>query len=248
MERETVCFRDSIRKTFISYSIVPVVVTALVLLAITGLAWNNAVTYRNEKENRETAEKLTQATDVWYAMINEAGEAFLKNGGAVARDRIAGILYEKCGGFGETGNLVMLHPSGKVLYTSKGDVPYYLNDSEYRDWGILRNIRKAEGITVTALAEGNICMGKAVYEKDELKCLVVYIVPDEVLMQITGAVKSFFALTDENGWIYSENNKMLSDTYGKLAKEFDADTGYVKKTLLPLQECRQKRSCGIHRG
>jgi sensor histidine kinase YesM len=238
MNRETVCFRDSIRKTFISYSIVPVVVTALVILSITGIAWNNAVTYRNENENRETAEKISHATDIWYGMINEAAEAFLKNDGSVPKDRIAGILYEKCGEFGETGNLVMLEPSGGVLYASAGNVPYYLKEAQYMDWGILHNIRKATGITVTALSEGNICMGKAVYEKDELKCLVVYIVPDEVIKQMTGAVERFFAITDENGWIYAENSKMLRDAYGKLAAAFDTDTGYVKASGKLYYLCR----------
>ncbi len=245
MNKETVCFRDSIRKTFIGYSIVPVVVTALVLLAITGFAWSHSVTYRNEKENRETSDEISRVMDVWYLMTEDMADTFVENDCIVSRDRIFEILYERCGEFGETGNLVILSPDREVLFTSKGTVPYYLTEPAYSDWGILYTAGRAEGRTVTGLSEGDICIGKSIYENGGLKGVIVYIVPEAVISRITATGERYLAVTDENGWIWSGNNKMLSDAYGKIANNFDRETGYLKNDGKLYYLCRTATKCGL---
>ena len=244
MNKETVCFRDSIRRTFISYSMVPVVVVALLILAIVGFSWTYSATYMNERENRETSEELSRVMGVWYGMINEVRSAFLKNGCAV-KDQTSRILYDSCGDFGDTGNLVVLSADQEVLYTSKGTAPYYLTEPQYSDWGILMAARRASGAAVTVLGEGELCIGRGVYEGNDLKCFIVYVVPESVIVRIAGKSERIIAIADEKGWIYTSNNKNLSDTYGKLSGEFDKDTGFFKAGRKIYYLCRTLTKEGL---
>lgn len=228
MNRDADCFRESIRKTFIRYSMVPVVVVAIVVLAIIGFSWTYSVTYMNGKDNKETADKLTKVMNIWYSVLDEVEKECLGEDGNVEKERIYKILYDSCGEYGETGNLVVLSPEQTVLFSSEGDVPYYLTLPQYSEWGILGSVSAAEGRKATALTEGDLCIGKGVYGANGLKYILIYIVPEEVVLQAAGTGERYLAVTDRNGWIYVSNNKKLSDTYGKIAREYDKDTGYIK--------------------
>jgi len=245
MNREAVSFRESIRRTFIRYSMVPVVVVALLVLVIIGFSWTYSVTYRNARENRETAGELKRVTDVWYGMLAEVEWGFFKNGEVLSTNKTYNVLYDSCREFGETGNLVVLSPEFEVLFSSKGTVPYYLTEPQYYDWGILHAVTKAYGRTVTSLAEGNLCIGKGVYSAGVLKCIMVYIIPDDVILRLAGSGERYLAITDENGRIYASNNMILHDTYGKISKEFDKETGYIKAAGKLYYLCRTEIDKGL---
>ncbi|MBO7335833.1 MAG: hypothetical protein J6U42_02730, partial [Lachnospiraceae bacterium] len=218
MNRDADCFRESIRKTFIRYSMVPVVVVAIAVLAIIGFSWTYSVTYMNGKDNRETAEKLTKVMNVWYGVLDEVERECLDGDGNVAKEEIYRILYDNCGEYGKTGNLVVLTPDQKVLFSSEGNVPYYLTLPQYSEWGILGSAAAAQGRKATSLTEGDLCIGKTVYEAGKPGYILVYIAPEEVVLQASGTGERYLAITDRNGWIYVSNNKKLSDTYGKIAR------------------------------
>jgi sensor histidine kinase YesM len=74
---------------------------------------------------------------------------------------------------------------------------------------------------------------------------MVYIIPDDVILRLAGSGERYLAITDENGRIYASNNMILHDTYGKISKEFDKETGYIKAAGKLYYLCRAEIDKGL---
>ncbi|MBR6004242.1 MAG: sensor histidine kinase [Lachnospiraceae bacterium] len=229
MNKETVSFRENIRRTFIRYSLVPVVAAAVVVLVIIGFSWTYSMTYLNQKDNKQTADELTRIVNIYYQMIDDVEKSYVKNDMKVNKDEIFKVIYERCSEFGEIGNLLVLTKNQEVLFSSKNTAPHFLTDKQYSDWGIWYSIKNNRGRTETTLTEKSLCIGRGIYDGDELKAAIIYIVPGDVISSMAGKRERFLAITDKNGWIYASNTKSLEDTYGKVLDTYDKDSGYIRQ-------------------
>ena len=142
MNKETVSFRESIRRTFIRYSLVPVVAAAVVVLVIIGFSWTYSMAYLNQKDNKQTAEELTRIVNIYYQMVDDVEKSYVNNGYNVSKDETFKHIYSRCAEFGEIGNLIILSPDREVLFSSKNTVPFFLTGKQYSDWGIWYAIKE----------------------------------------------------------------------------------------------------------
>jgi len=229
MNKETVSFRESIRRTFIRYSLVPVVAAAVVVLVIIGFSWTYSVAYMNQKDNKQTADELTRIENIYYQMIDDVEKSYVNNGYKISKDEIFKHIYRRCAEFGEIGNLIILSDDRDILFSSKNTVPLFLTEKQYSNWGILYAIKENKGSTRTVLTEKSLCIGRSVYEGDDLKCHIIYIVPGDVISSMAGVKERFLAITDKNGWVYASNTKKLEGAFGKIPDTYDRESGYIRQ-------------------
>ncbi|MBQ9862307.1 MAG: sensor histidine kinase [Lachnospiraceae bacterium] len=245
MNKETVSFRESIRRTFIRYSLVPVVAAAVVVLVIIGFSWTYSMAYLNQKDNKQTAEELTRIVNIYYQMVDDVEKSYVNNGYNVSKDETFKHIYSRCAEFGEIGNLIILSPDREVLFSSKNTVPFFLTGKQYSDWGIWYAIKENKGSTQTVLTEKSLCIGRGVYDGDTLKCAIVYIVPGDVISSMAGVKERFLAITDKNGWIYASNTKKLEDSYGKILDVYNKESGYIKQNNGLFYLCKSVTNKGL---
>ena len=245
MNKETVSFRESIRRTFIRYSLVPVVAAAVVVLVIIGFSWTYSMAYLNQKDNKQTAEELTRIVNIYYQMVDDVEKSYVEKDYKVSKDEIFKHIYARCSEFGEIGNLIILSPDREVLFSSKNTVPFFLTAKQYSDWGIWYAIKENKGSTQTVLTEKSLCIGRGVYDGDNLKCAIVYIVPGDVISSMAGVKERFLAITDKNGWIYASNTKKLEDPYGKILDVYNKESGYIKQNNGLFYLCKSVTNKGL---
>lgn len=245
MNKETVSFRESIRRTFIRYSLVPVVAAAVVVLVIIGFSWTYSMAYLNQKDNKQTAEELTRIVNIYYQMVDDVEKSYVNNGFNVSKDETFKHIYARCSEFGEIGNLIILSPDREVLFSSKNTVPFFLTAKQYSNWGIWYAIKENKGSTQSVLTEKSLCIGRGVYDGDNLKCAIIYIVPGDVISSMAGVKERFLAITDKNGWIYASNTKKLEDPYGKILDVYNKESGYIKQNNGLFYLCKSVTSKGL---
>lgn len=246
MSKNVGSYQENIRKTFIRFSIEPVAAIVMAVFVLFAIVWINFMEDSNKTDNEVSCGEITRIMNIYYEMMddvsdllvdsnvqksngNSQAESFYVEREKIPEDKIFAALYERTASFGDIGNLIVLSGDRKVLFTSKKTTPKFLIAEEYSNWGILNSIRKNEGKTSTVLYEKNLCIGKGVYEGETLKYAICYIVPSEVISGAISAQDRFVILTDNSGWVYASNTKMMQDDYGQIDSSFYNRTGYVRK-------------------
>lgn len=113
MSKEVGSFQDNIRRTFIRFSLLPVVVMVIFAIVLFAFGWSYFMVHLNEKDNQAVANELIKAMDKYSFMLDEvAGET----DGEITSDEIFSILYKDTAEFGEIGNLIVLSKDRKILF------------------------------------------------------------------------------------------------------------------------------------
>ena len=227
MSKEVRSFQENIRRTFIRYSVVPVAVIVVLALVLFIFAWSYFMAHFNEFDNHEVKEELVRDMDIYYDMVEAVGDLYKKSGDADV-DKVFDILYGKTAEFGEIGNLIVLSPEQKIIFTSKGSVPKYLTQTVYSNWGVWNAIRRGKGEISTTLFEHDLYVAKGIYDGEDIKYAIVYMVPGEVISHTTTGFSRYIYITDVNGWVFASNTKALHDEYGQIQDEYNLRSGYMK--------------------
>ncbi len=229
MKNEIESFQDNIRRTFILYSVTPVIAIVFSAIFLFLFAWNAYMTTSNQRDNRAIAQSVDAILDGYYAMLDDMEflisrkEIDVEN----SRDRIFSALYKRTEDYDDIGNLLVMSPDMKVLFSSKDSVPVCLTDEEYRNWGVWNMIRSHPGQTNIILYQGNLYVVRGVYREEELSYALVYMVPISVMSRATSRNR-YCIITDRNGWVYLSNVQGLSDQYGQIDGRVEGKEGYAR--------------------
>ena len=228
MAKEVRSFQENIRRTFIRFSIVPVAAVSMAVLIIFAFSWITFMASSNEQENKQVSAEITDKLDIYCKMVDKISSGIKRDKFNISRDDIFGILYEDTSEFGDIGNLIVMSPSMKALFTSKDLVPAFLTQKEYANWGVWNVINAYKGQTRITLYGGNLCVAKGIYEDGRRQAAVVYIIPKDVMNSVISSQNRYILITDKHGWVYSANTGRLQDEFGQINDTISSSVGFLK--------------------
>ncbi len=228
MSKEVASFQENIRRTFIRFSLLPVAIIVTLALVLFAFSWSYFMAHFNKQDNADVAGDLIRTMNIYYQMVEDVEDLLVSTDGKASDDEVFPILYRRTAEFGEIGNLMILSADQKVLFTSKGSVPRYLTNEVYSNWGVWNAVKRNKGETSTILYDKSLYIQKGVYINGSLFGVVIYLVPGEVISQAASGLNRYVVITDENGWVYASNTRMLQDSYGQILSTFNFGDGYIK--------------------
>lgn len=228
MSKEVASFQENIRRTFIRFSLLPVAIIVTLALVLFAFSWSYFMAHFNKQDNADVAGDLIRTMNIYYQMVEDVENLLVSTDGKASDDEVFPILYRRTAEFGEIGNLMILSADQKVLFTSKGSVPRYLTNEVYSNWGVWNAVKRNKGETSTILYDKSLYIQNGVYIDGSLFGAVIYLVPGEVISQAASGLNRYVVITDENGWVYASNTRMLQDSYGQILSTFNFGDGYIK--------------------
>ncbi len=229
MKTETGSFQDNIRRTFIVYSVVPVIAIVFSAIIMFLLAWSAYLTNDNQNDNRAIAQSVDGVLDQYYAMLNDM-EFVISSADAdveSVKDRIFSILYKRTEDYDDIGNMIVLSPDREALFYSKDYVPVCLIGEEYDNFGVWNRIKKEPNTTNVILYQGNLYVIRGVFRDGRMRYALVFVVPSSVISEAAGSNR-YCIITDDNGWIYLSNIQGLADEYGQIDPRAEGKNGYLR--------------------
>ncbi len=246
MSKEVGSFQDNIRRTFIRFSLLPVVVIVIFAIVLFAFGWSYFMVHLNEKDNQAVANELVKTMDKYSFMLDEIGECIEEGDEEEVSDKIFSILYKETAEFGEIGNLIVLSKDRKVLFQSQENVPIRLTSVVYSNWGPWNAVKNNKDKAKVVLCDKTLYMVKGIYNKDdELEKAIFYIIPGNVISLKASGLNRYVVITDRNGWIYAGNTSRLQDKFGQIKEIYNSGTGYIKTDKSIFYTCRTDTKKGL---
>ena len=230
MSKEIQSFQDNIRRTFILFSLTPVIAIVFTAIFLFIFTWSAYMSETTREDSKSIAEEADVVLDTYYGMLTDV--EFVVSTAEVevdkVSDRIFSIIYNRTSDYDDIGNLIIMSPDRKALFTSKNSVPECLTGKEYGNWGVWNRIKENPNETQTVLYSGTLYVVRGVFRGEELRYALVYAVPPQVLASIINNRNRYCILTDDNGWVYLNNTQGLTDDFGQINGLFEGNTGYAR--------------------
>ncbi len=230
MNKEIESFQDNIRRTFIWFSLTPVIAIVFTVIFLFIFTWSTYMSESNKRDCQSIGDQTELVLESFYGMLSDQEFLISTNDGEVEgiTDRIFATLYSWTDDYGDIGNFMVLSPELELLFSSKNSVPDYLVRKEYDNWGVWNKIRKSPNETGTILYNGYLYVVRGVYRKDELRYALVYQVPSQIIAGIINNQNRYCIVTDPGGWVYLNNTQGLTDEFGQINGLLEGNTGYAR--------------------
>ena len=128
MSKDIKSFQDNIRRTFIVFSVTPVIAIVFTVILLVIFTWSAYMVQTTREDSRSIAAEADAVISTYYAMLTDV--EFVVSTADIdvdkATDKIFSILYSRTSDYGDIGNLIIMSPERKALFTSKNTVPEYL--------------------------------------------------------------------------------------------------------------------------
>lgn len=219
MSKEIESFQDSIRRTFIWFSLTPVIAIVFSGIFIFMITWSAYLASSNRSDNEYIADETDRVLSEYYSMITDVEIALAGSSVQDEKDRIYSLLYSHTARFDEIGSLYIVSPEGDVLFSSSAAIPICLIKQRYFNWGVWSSIKRNKGLIGTILYEGALYVTSGVYNGNELKYAIVCAVPSETIASIVNSRNRYCVITDANGWVYLSNFGRMHDSLGQIRGE-----------------------------
>ena len=229
MSKQIESFQKNIRKTFLLFSLTPVIGVVLAAIILFGFTWSYLVGTSNRRDNDEITSETRQVLESCHKMLGEVERAVGEDKSSVdsKRNEVFEALYRKEASDGELGNLMILSSDMEILFSSKGNIPSYLIRKEYANWGVWNQIRSFPGETVDTLYGGVLFVSRGVYQGNELSYVIIYQTSPEPFKEIVDKRNRSCIISDENGWVYISNTQKMIDEFGQIIEGFNRNSGYI---------------------
>ena len=229
MSKQIESFQKNIRKTFLLFSLTPVIGVVLAAIILFGFTWSYLVGTSNRRDNDEITSETRQVLESCHKMLGEVERAVGedKSGVDSKRNEVFEALYRNEASYGELGNLMILSSDMEILFSSKGNIPLYLIRKEYANWGVWNQIRSFPGETVDTLYGGVLFVSRGVYQGKELSYVIIYQTSPEPFKEIVDKRNRSCIISDENGWVYISNTQKMIDEFGQIIEGFNRNSGYI---------------------
>ena len=228
MNREKGSFQYNIRRTFVTYSIVPAVIVVSLAMFTFIICWILLISSSTRKNSEDIAAELSRTIGIYYELLDDVDVKLSRSGYEVDVADIYPILYDKTAEFGDIGNLIILSKDHEALFSAKGSVPTFLTAKEFENWGVWNCINKNGATPALILYEGNLCAVKGVFKGESLMAGLVYIIPGDVITKAAGVQDRHLYITDRNDFIYASNTSWLRDDYGRISSELSHKSGFIR--------------------
>ena len=118
MNKETKFFQENIRRSFIVHSLVPVIGISIVAMLLFVITWT--ITFRLSTRNdcKDVVRTIDSQMSSYYSMIDEVEKTVDGNNIYAIKSKIYSTVYKYTGNYASNGNLVIMSPALKTLFTS----------------------------------------------------------------------------------------------------------------------------------
>ncbi|WP_051656562.1 sensor histidine kinase [Butyrivibrio sp. AE3004] len=227
MSKEIKSFQENIRRTFILYSITPVIAVVFTAIILFVFTWSIYIGSANRGDNLSIGNEISGILNDCYAMVFDSEKAMLKNKNNIesAGSDLFKALYDYTEKYEDIGKLILITPDRKVLFSSDGDVPECLIEDEYSNWGVWNRIKASPEKTLTVLYDKTLYVVRGIYNNQGLSYAIIYEVPSSSISDIIYKRNRYCTITDSNGWVYLNNTQGLTDEFGQINGIFEGNLG-----------------------
>lgn len=216
-------FKD-IRRMFLLYAIIPVVLITLVCLVIFWGSWKYHLESTNRQENQTIADDFEQAVDAYM----ELGEELAEKMEVLDRDLDSSLrvgifqqIYDISNRLGRKAVLYVFDEDMVPVLAGTTTVPEFLNGDYYANWGVYRIMNGNPRETALKLVEDpnsdsmKLVIGKAILVAGEVKGYVIFVMDGRQFLIETSSYETQTVVTDDYGWVYLTNNYDFLDTMSR---------------------------------
>lgn len=229
-------FRDELRKLFIAYAIVPLVLFTLVCGLVFLAALMNGKINGNETHNRYVTGELTRTLTAYEEELGKlAGQPELFSGeiDTARRVRIFEDFYGVANRLGYEADLYVFDRDRKLVLSNRAQAPEYLSVGPELDWGIFEAIVRKPGQTSVRLMDGwkkqdrDIALGRALEEGGEITGYLVFTLNSTQFQPVLDRSDTQIIIADRFGWVYLSNNYNFMDSSNQVISALEGAGRYL---------------------
>ena len=117
MSKQIESFQDNIRRTFILFSLTPVIAIVFTAIILFIFTWSAYMAQTTSDDSRIIAQEADEVLSTYYGMITDV--EFVVSTAELdiskASDKVFSILYNRTSDYDDIGNLIIMSPERKAL-------------------------------------------------------------------------------------------------------------------------------------
>ncbi|HHW57053.1 MAG TPA: histidine kinase [Clostridia bacterium] len=231
-------FKDDIRKTFILYALIPVVIVTVSSYLIFLGMWYKTVTNQNINLNYQVSQRIEK---ILTSYINEACAISKKNyiidllQTGHNNNSIYSRLYSFVNSMDVRCNFFIFDKDMHPIIASTKNIPHYANSGNFPQWGIVRRMldNPEDVVLERGLWKDNnknvLTIGKAIVNNDEVKGYITFDLDERDLVKIINQNFSInIIITDKYDNIISSTNSLFVNKFDKIDENLKNKKGFIK--------------------
>ncbi|UVI29378.1 sensor histidine kinase [Paenibacillus spongiae] len=231
-------YRDGIRKTFIIYALIPVIIITLTSYILSFSSLYNTIVSQNDKDNVQIAETIGSLVESYQNQANRLSKdermlAYLK------LKHSSSTLYESLYNFVNDmelkGNFFVFDDKLKPLIQSSNYIPEYAQGEHSIMWGPIRRMQDMPDKVILARQPAlhadspSLTVGKAIVIEGQVAGFITFDFSKRDLVKLLGTnFSTSVVITDHFGYVIACTNELLINELGKIDVNFRDRSGVVK--------------------
>lgn len=230
-------YKNNIRKIFLLYAIIPVLLITFLCLLMYWGTWNYSFKQSNKKDNVNLSGDIENTIREYMEKAEELAsmdDILNSNDNVKARVKIFEGIYEISNRLERKAYLYVYDMKLNPVISSQINVPYYLDGSYNSNWGIFRLMNKQPNQTVLKIVTDEtkdtqvLLIGRAIKSGDDILGFIVFTLDSKEFQINIASMDSQTIITDEYGWIYVANNYSFLDTLNRFTLCNLNKSGYIE--------------------
>lgn len=217
-------YKNNIRKIFLLYAIIPVLLITFLCLFMYWGTWNYSFKKSNKKDNLNLSKDIENTIREYMEKAEELAnmdDILNCNDNVNKRVQIFEGIYEISNRLDRKAYLYVYDKELNPVISSQMNVPFYLDGNYNSNWGIFRLMNKRPNQTVLKIVTDEskntqvLLIGKAIKSGDDILGFIVFTLDSKEFQVNIASMDSQTIITDEYGWIYVTNNYSFLDTLSR---------------------------------
>ena len=233
-------FKDDIKRTFIIYALVPVLIITFCSYLISFSMWYRTVVTRNQAINSEVSKRIEFIVSSYISKANTVEtkdyvSEYMNSGNSGRK------IYEELYGFVNSMDIrcsfFIFDKNMKPVIASTTIIPEYAQGENVFAWGLVRRMLDTPDKVVLLRtfvghsAKQVLTIGKSILHNGEI---IGYVTFDLNEKDLTAIISENFSInvvvTDQYGNVISATNALLVNKFGKLDENFRSKSGFIKSS------------------
>ncbi len=240
MENKQSYFKNNIRRIFLLYAIIPVLLITFICLFVFWGAWRYSLEEITKIDNRVIAADLETAITSYM----ERAKYFAVHKNILddpidinTRVEIFESIYKIANSLGRRANLYVFDNEFKPVISSTRSIPSYLDGNYYENWGIVRKMTHQPDEIALKVVEGEsshsmrLLIGKAIIGEKKNEGYIILVMDSREFTTKIASLESQTIITDEFGWVYATNNYSFLDNLNRFYRNNEGEDDYIKNNL-----------------
>ncbi|PKM51389.1 MAG: hypothetical protein CVV02_07230 [Firmicutes bacterium HGW-Firmicutes-7] len=233
-------FKDDIRRIFLFYAIVPVVLLTFVFLLIFWGSWRYTLEKTNKQDNQriitdlettinsyiEVSEKLSQQKNILDSELDVR-----------ARVEIFESVYEVSNRLNRKAELYVFDHELKSIISGTKKIPDFLDGNYYANWGVFRIMNQdPEEIALKLVIDEysdtrQLVIGKTIIKEGVITGYIVFVLDSKQFQVQLANMESQTVITNDYGWVYISNNYTFLNRMNRFDLKGQKTNGNIRNKL-----------------